>query len=280
MRRGNFNILANYAYYTPGAIELLILLVWFIVGVLLGNVVSVAFTTVLGYEAALEYSTIVSYPLMFLPMMLYASAQSRKNSFIKERNEMDRNNFAPVGAFACCLVAILATLASGVVAEAPTMLLPQMPDWLKEMFESMTGGKFWINFITVCVFAPFFEEWLCRGTIMRGLMANGHRPVWAIVISAAIFALIHANPWQAVAAFLLGLLFGYVYYRTGSLKMTMLMHFTNNFFALVCGHIDALKDMESWKDVLGTYYWPFYALCAIIVVLCIMTFKKIPAKAE
>ena len=88
------------------------------------------------------------------------------------------------------------------------------------------------------------------------------KPVWAIVISAAFFALIHMNPWQAVPAFGLGCLFGYVYYRTGSLKLTMLMHFTNNTIALIAGNIDSLKDADTWLDIM-----PVWAYCVIAVVL-------------
>ncbi len=76
------------------------------------------------------------------------------------------------------------------------------------------------------------------------------------MISAVFFAVIHLNPWQAIPAFLLGCLFGYVYYRTGSLKLTMLMHFANNTFALAVAHIDAFEEAESWLDVLpGARYW-------------------------
>ncbi len=49
-------------------------------------------------------------------------------------------------------------------------------------------------------------------------------PALAIAISAIFFATIHGNLWQGISAFILGSFFGYVYYKTGSLKLTMLMH--------------------------------------------------------
>lgn len=73
---------------------------------------------------------------------------------------------------------------------------------------------------------------------------HGIKPVWAIFWSAVFFAFIHLNPWQAVPAFILGCLFGYVYYKTGSLKLTMLMHFTNNTFSLIFSNIDKFKDAK------------------------------------
>jgi len=151
-----------------------------------------------------------------------------------------------------------------------------MPDWLEETLGGLTGGNFWLNFLCVSIFAPFFEEWLCRGMVLRGLLGRRVKPVWAIVISALFFAVIHMNPWQAIPAFILGLLFGYVYYRTGSLKLTMLMHFTNNTFALIIGHIESLSDYETWQDLLGQMYWIYFGVAVLIIALVVLAFKKVP----
>ena len=157
----------------------------------------------------------------------------------------------------------------------------------------MTGGNVILNFICVSVFAPFFEEWLCRGMVLRGLLhctrkpgkngelRKGFSPAVAIIISALFFALIHMNPWQAIPAFALGCLFGYVYYKTGSLKLTMLMHFTNNTLALIAGNIDALKDMETWCDVMSApAYYGLAALCIVFLVFAIRVFNRIPAEGS
>ena len=113
--------------------------------------------------------------------------------------------------------------------------------------------------------------------ILRGLLGTKMKPVWAIVVSAAFFALIHLNPWQAIPAFLLGCLFGYVYYKTGSLKLTMLMHFTNNTFSLVMSNVDSLSEAESWLDVLpGMRYWIVFAAAILMLVLIIQAFRSIP----
>ena len=79
----------------------------------------------------------------------------------------------------------------------------------------------------------------------------------------------------------MGLLFGYVYYKTGSLKLTMLMHFANNTFSLVMSNIDAFKDVESWLEVLpGARYWTLFATAILLLVLIIQAFRKIPLERE
>ena len=124
----------------------------------------------------------------------------------------------------------------------------------------------WATFISVSVFAPLFEEWLCRGLILRGLLSKT-TPALAIAISAAFFAVIHGNIWQGLPAFGMGLLFGYAYYRTGSLKLTMLMHFTNNTTALAFSKIPQFEDAETFMDILSPWaYWCIFVLCILIVI--------------
>ena len=278
---GNYSFLSKFSYYVPGVADMFILLAFLLLGSIIGNVITSVFTLALGQEAALEYGMLIAYPVMFIPAMMYASAKSGRNSFNKEGIKLDSSNFSPVGGAACAIVVVLATLALGFCTDAITELMPPMPKFLEDILKSMTSGTLWINLLSVSVFAPLFEEWLCRGMVLRGLLGNNVKPVWAIIISAAFFAFIHLNPWQAVPAFLLGLLFGYVYYKTGSLKLTMLMHCTNNTFAVIMSNIPALEDMESWQDVLSApLYWLIFAACLMLVVLSLMFFKKIPLNKE
>jgi len=215
---------------------------------------------------------------MFVPPMLYAAIKSRNNSYNRSGLKLDSKHFRPLGGALCVLFVALATLALAFCSDAILAAMPAMPSWLEELLKSMTSeGSIYINFLMVSIFAPFFEEWLCRGMVLRGLLGNRVKPAWAIVISAIFFAVIHLNPWQAVPAFLLGCLFGYVYYRTGSLKLTMLMHFVNNTFSLVMSNVDAFGDAESWLDVLpGMRYWIIFAACILLLVLIIRQFARIP----
>lgn len=274
----NHKFFENYSYYLPKASGIFALTGFFLLGAVLGNLVSAAFLAIVG-AGAQEAAILISYPVMFIPAMLYASSKSRSNSYNNKGYKLDSSNFAPVGGWLCALMVTVATLAAAYCADALSMLLPAPPEWFEMLMESMTQGNFLINFLSVSIFAPFFEEWLCRGMVLRGLLGSKVKPVWAIIISAAFFAIIHLNPWQALPAFLLGCLFGYVYYKTGSLKLTMLMHFVNNTFSLVMSNIDAVKDAENWMEVFpGAAYWIILAACAILLMLVVRRFAGIPQK--
>ena len=274
--KGNFDVFSNHAWYVPGVSGMFILLAWLIAGALIGNIFTLIFSIAGIGGSSMEFGMLVSYPVMFIPPMLYAAFKSRNNSLTKPGLELDSANFSPLKGGVCALLVILATLSASFTTDAINSAMPPMPEWLEDALGSMTGGTLWVDFLLVSIMAPIFEEWLCRGMVLRGLLGNDVKPVWAIIISATFFAVIHANPWQAVPAFLLGCLFGYVYFRTGSLKLTMLMHFTNNTMALVATKV--WPEAETWFDIAGKMYWPYFVLALVVLGLTILAFNRVKLK--
>ena len=262
--RGSYDLFSNYNHFMPGVGGMFGLLGLFILGGLLGNLVLLAMQAVLP-EVAQEYGTLVSYPLTFIPAMLYASAKSRLDENFTPSVPVDSNRFGKLGGFAMAVIVSVATLAAAFVTDITTKLLPPMPEFLEQVMKQLLNAPLWITLISVSVFAPFFEEWLCRGMILRGLLGR-MSPFAAITISAAFFAVIHLNPWQAIPAFILGLLFGFVYYKTGSLKLTMLMHCANNTMAAIFSRIPAFQNTESLVDVMNPWTYAGICLCSLAFI--------------
>ena len=275
MRKGNFKILESFEHFNPGWKGVLKLFLWMMVGAVIGNVITFVLGIFFGTEWVSSYGTVIAYPIMFIPPMFYARRRSMMREHL-EANPLNKGVFKPYGAPLCALLVSLMTLAAGYISDPVVTLLPEMPEFLEQALESMVSGNVLINLLCVSVFAPFFEEWLCRGMVLRGLLARNVKPVWAILFSAFFFAFIHFNPWQAIPAFMLGCLFGYVYYKTKSLSLTMLMHCVNNTLAVVLGQIDSLKDMKSWMDVLEPQlFWIIFAACVLFLVLGVRAISRI-----
>ena len=275
MRKGNFKILESFEHFNPGWKGVLKLFLWMMVGAVIGNVITFVLGIFFGTEWVSSYGTVIAYPIMFIPPMFYARRRSMMREHL-EANPLNKGVFKPYGAPLCALLVAGLTIAAGYIADPVVTLLPDMPEFLEQALESMVNGNVLINLLCVSVFAPFFEEWLCRGMVLRGLLARNVKPVWAILFSAFFFAFIHLNPWQAIPAFLLGCLFGYVYYKTKSLSLTMLMHCVNNTLAVVLGQIDSLKDMKSWMDVLEPQlFWIIFAACVLFLVLGVRAISRI-----
>ena len=112
----------------------------------------------------------------------------------------------------------------------------EMQEEVRQMFAAIpkTPLNWVILFATVAVVAPLLEELLFRGLLQNSL--TNYMPFWAsILLSAAIFAGVHAQLYAFPALMVLGAAFGYVYHLTGSLRVTILLHMINNAAALALG---------------------------------------------
>lgn len=90
-----------------------------------------------------------------------------------------------------------------------------------------------LNTLVICLLPAIVEEVFFRGCLQQLLLRWIRNPWLAILIVAIIFSAFHGQ----VAAFLprlfLGFILGMVYYLTGSLYTTILMHFINNFISVL-----------------------------------------------
>ncbi len=80
--------------------------------------------------------------------------------------------------------------------------------------------------------APFCEEIFFRGFVFSGLL-HDLSPVWAMIVSAALFAVAHADPGSFVPLFAIGLCLAFLRWRTGSTWASMSLHILNNLLGSV-----------------------------------------------
>ena len=108
-------------------------------------------------------------------------------------------------------------------------------------------GKNPIGIISICILAPLGEEAVFRGAIERHLLEKNWKPWLAILVSALFFAVAHFNFTQGLTAIILGILLGWVYYRTRNLWPCIFIHAVNNTTATVLGFIseDAIETTSS-----------------------------------
>ena len=99
--------------------------------------------------------------------------------------------------------------------------------------ETLLSQTSLIGNVILAVVGPIVEELICRKWLIDRMHVYGGSV--AVVTSALMFGLFHGNFAQFFYAFFLGLVWGYVYYKTGKIIYTMLMHMTINF----CGGVIA-----------------------------------------
>ena len=105
---------------------------------------------------------------------------------------------------------------------------------------AQADGLLWLLLIGFCVAAPVTEEFVVRGLMYRGWSQSFLGPVGAIVLSSALWALIHTQySWYYVCQiFLVGLIFGHLRRRSGSTWLAVIAH---GFFNLAVLAYVALK---------------------------------------
>ena len=85
---------------------------------------------------------------------------------------------------------------------------------------------------------PIAEEMVFRGAVLRKLLDMfSPRQHWIpIIISALDFGLFHGNKAQLPHAVFIGLILGWMYYRTGSIVPGVVLHWVNNTVAYLLFH--------------------------------------------
>lgn len=113
--------------------------------------------------------------------------------------------------------------AVGIVIEPLLSLLPSMqPDM---------GRGIW-TLVMLVVFAPLFEEFLCRGVVLGSLRAKyGVMAAW--LGSSLFFGVLHILPQLVVNACVIGLILGYICLATDSIWASVILHAVNNAIAYV-----------------------------------------------
>ena len=109
----------------------------------------------------------------------------------------------------------------------------EMPESVQHMFEQIMSTP--VGYVAIGLLAPLAEEMVFRGAILRVLLkVFDRRWHWLpIVISAVLFGAVHGNMAQFLHAMLLGLLLGWLYYRTDSIVPGVVLHWVNNSIAYV-----------------------------------------------
>jgi membrane protease YdiL (CAAX protease family) len=111
---------------------------------------------------------------------------------------------------------------------------PVAPDFaLNSMRTARDSGLVWLVMAGFCIGAPVAEEFIFRGFVFRGWSATRLGPFGAIVLSSALFAMIHQQyGWFYIGGiFLIGALFGYLRHRSGSTWLTVITHAFYNLMA-------------------------------------------------
>jgi len=262
----------RYNSYLPDLKESWILVAFLIIG---GSLLSglITLITKLIFPSLTGWVEIIAYPLIFIPPYLWMRF-SMKLSEKTESVPVNKPGFGRLGVTLSFILIFPLVFAFNLIIE-PLSMWMGMPDFMKELMRIFSENKI-SSLIMLVVFAPVLEEIFCRGIILRGLL-NHYSPMKAILWSAAFFGIIHLNPWQAIPAFLIGVLMGWIYWRTRSLWTTIFIHFINNGFAyIITVFFPNLPDDATYYDIIpGVYYYIAFIAALIYTISILIIMNKL-----
>ncbi len=154
----------------------------------------------------------------------------------------------PIYFAALCLVGYLARIPGAILFGTDANL-----DWGM----TLTGLELYLWIFSCTLVAPILEEFVFRDLALRALVPYG-KPAY-LLISALLFALQHANG-SVLFAFSIGLFFAYLFYLTGKLRYTVLLHIGYNSLSVT---LTLLSEYAS-----DTLFVTFALLYSVFVFVC------------
>ena len=157
---------------------------------------------------------------------------------------------------ALVLWGVITVLATTLVIEPLLELFPSR--WLEWLGDQMKLGG-WMMLTTVVV-APILQESLTRK----------YGPWRGILIASAVFGIVHGIPQQALNAFFVGAMIGFIYYKTQSLIPCILIHALNNAVSYFVWMLSGEKIVFT-KEMFGSErsYHVLYAAACVVLLLAV-----------
>lgn len=123
---------------------------------------------------------------------------------------------------------------------------------------------FLLTFIATAIVPALVEEFACRGIVLGLLKKYGEG--FAIITSSLIFGIMHGNFEQIPFATMVGLILGYIYIKTGSIWICVLVHGANNAISVILSYLENVMS-ANMQNILYLIYLVVVMLAAIFGAL-------------
>lgn len=140
----------------------------------------------------------------------------------------------------------------------------------EQFLQVSTVGGLLVNIGLMALLPAVAEELTFRGVVQGMFTRNKHVAIWA---AAAIFSFVHFQFYGFIPRMLLGAMFGYMLWWTGSLWVPMLMHFVNNCAAVVVAfwaYNYMEKEDVAILETIGTEDTLLLGVLSVCIVLIMM----------
>jgi len=145
-----------------------------------------------------------------------------------------------------------------------------------KLLSGVSWKDFMVNMLMIAIIPAVGEEFLFRGIVQKIFYEWTRRPHLAIFISAILFSTVHMQFFGFIPRMLLGVLFGYFFYWSGNIWLSVLAHFLNNAIAIILHFLEITNRsyIPNFLTDNSTYSAKQIFLSVLIVTVGIFLIKK------
>ena len=240
------------------ALQLLVLFAMSLIGVLLFTFIGVIISTFIYGPEALSLLSVTDYNNAdYVGMMKLLQAMSHLGMFIIPGLVFSklasgsyfgyfvhRKNYSlPLLGLAFLLIYLIQPLIGWVGEWNVTMKLPESMASLEASLKSMEEAAalatnafmadlsvsgLVLNLLIMAIIPAIGEELVFRGVLQQSLQKWFKNGLWAVLVASVVFSLFHMQWYGFFPRLMLGLLLGFVFYKSGNIWLASFVHFLNN----------------------------------------------------
>lgn len=143
----------------------------------------------------------------------------------------------------------------------------------------LNSGMFWLYIVLILLIVPFqcyAEELLFRGYLMQTVGRWLKNPVWAIIIPAPIFMVLHGyGLWGLLSVLTMALIAGFLCWYTGGLEAGIGLHIANNVSIFIFGLLGLADPFDANREAQALDFVQALILqLAFAGLVCMYTYRQ------
>ncbi|MCC6818458.1 MAG: CPBP family intramembrane metalloprotease [Bacteroidia bacterium] len=150
---------------------------------------------------------------------------------------------------------------------------------ISKMLEMHVFNDLLINLFFLAIVPAVLEEVFFRGLFQNLLIKSTGNIHIGIAITSLLFAAVHLNPIQFIPMLFLAAMLGYAYHFSGSIWISILIHFLNNGSAVVLNYYQDTNEIAK-ALVEDNYHPPIYLVIIGLAVCLFILYKMSVRKGE
>ena len=155
--------------------------------------------------------------------------------------------------------------------ESLEALMQQMEEMAGDLTERMlqvdTLGGLLFNLVVIALIPAIGEELTFRSVIQQWLVKVVKNPHVGIVLASAVFSFIHFQFYGFFPRMFLGMILGYLFYYSGSVWVSILMHFINNGSAVLIAYLEHKGIIETSAEEFGATDNVYLILASLLLTI-------------